>query len=332
MKTLVIRFSSAGDIILTSLFVRALRKRFPESSITYLTKESFASLVQGSPYIDTVLTIQNHAGLSEVKALRQGLLREEYDLVFDLHNSLRSKLVRLGLGRKRFIFKKPTFKKWLLVRLKINHLRPIVPIPERYLQVGKELGLVNDHNGLDVSLEPFDSLHNKDITYPLIVFAPGSQHYTKRWPAERYATLGQQILNEYNGTIVLLGSNAELETCQQVEQGIQSHREVINLAGKTTLTQAATVIQNASLVIANDSALGHVAAGCKVPLLSIFGSTVEEFGFAPYASDVHVIQNKELACRPCTPIGRSDCPQQHFNCMLSISTDVVFKKVKQIVG
>lgn len=317
MKTAIIRFSSAGDILLTSLFVRALRKRFPEATIDFITKESFAPLVGDSPYIDRVITIPSGAGLDEALALRKSLRAQEYDLVYDLHNSLRSRIVRLGVGKRRRIFRKPSLAKWLLVRFKINRLRPIVPIPERYLAVGAADGLVNDGAGLDFFIGDTLPPLPDSVPGPYIALAPGARHFTKRWPAERFAELGNKLQQERGGTIVLLGGPDEVETCAAVEAGIDG--AVVNLAGKTTLAEAAAAIDRCVLVVANDSALAHVAAARGIPVVTIFGSTVEEFGFAPYSAEAVIVQNDGLSCRPCTTIGRSECPKGHFRCMTDLN-------------
>lgn len=328
MKTLVIRFSSAGDILLTSLFVRALRTRYPDGEIHFLTKRSFASLVENSPHLNAVHTIGDHATLGEALALRSSLRAENYDVVFDLHNSLRSRIVRSGLGKHRAVFRKPSFRKWLLVKFKINRLRPPVPIPERYLAVGKEYGLKNDGRGLEIFTGPVNSPLPDDLPRPFIALAPGARHFTKRWPAERYAELARKLLGKHGGTVVLLGGPDEIAICREVEEKIAGN--TLNLAGRTSIPEAAVVISKCALVVANDSALGHVAAAVNVPVVSIFGSTVEEFGFAPYSGKASIVQNPELACRPCTTIGRAECPKGHFACM--VTTDVVMDSAEAAIS
>lgn len=330
MKTLVIRFSSAGDIILTSLFLRALRKRYPEGEIHLLTKRSFAALVENSPHVNTVIPLNDHATLSEALELRRKLREEQYDVVFDLHNSLRSRIVRFGLGKETAVFKKPTFKKWLLVKLKVNRLHPQLPIPERYLAVGRSRGLHNDGHGLELFTGNIQEPLPDDLPLPIIALAPGARHFTKRWPSKRYAVLGNQLLSKYGGTILLLGGPDEVEVCKEVEEEINGN--ALNLAGKTSLLEAAKAIDRCRLVVANDSALAHVAVARNVPVIAIFGSTVEEFGFAPYSPKATVVQNSDLACRPCTTIGRSSCPKGHFACMMEIEVAQVMEATEGIMN
>lgn len=329
MKTLVIRFSSAGDILLTSLFLRALRKRFPDGEITFLTKRSFAPLVQHSPHINHVLTIDDGATLGQARALRRRLMAENYDVVFDLHNSLRSRVIRFGLGKAKAVFRKPSLRKWLLVRFKVNLLRPIIPIPERYLAVGKAYGLENDGNGLEFFIGPNNRPLPDELPGPLIALAPGARHVTKRWPADRFAALGKELLGGDGGTIILLGGPDEIEACRQVETMIEGN--VLNLAGRTTLPEAAAAIDRCALVVCNDSALAHVAAARNVPVITIFGSTVQEFGFAPYSDKAVVVQNEGLPCRPCTTIGRAECPKGHFKCMNEVEPEELLQKIAAIL-
>lgn len=333
MKTLVMRFSSAGDIILTSLFVRALRRRYPDAEIHYLTKQAFAPLVEHSPYLNRVITIANDAGMRDLAKLKSEMIRQnggDYDIVFDLHNSLRSRYMRAGLGKELAIFHKPTFKKWLLVKRKINRLRPVVPIPERYLKVGERYGLVNDGEGLDLfiggTLSPIVP-QDGNLT---VALAPGAKHATKRWLAENFAALGTMLSGDYGARIVLLGSAAERELCAGIDSSIAG--ESINLAGQTTLLETAAVVDSCDLVVANDSALAHVAAARKRPVISIFGSTVQEFGFTPYGTRSVIVERAGLYCRPCTTIGRESCPEGHFRCMREISVGDVLEASRGLVG
>lgn len=330
---LVIRFSSAGDIILTSLFVRALRRRFPEARIDYLTKREYVPLVGHSPYIDRVLTIEPGWGIRDLARFKSELIRDngdDYDIVFDLHNSLRSRYVRASLGRRTEVFRKPTVKKLLLVKRKINRLRPIVPIPERYLEAGAGHELQNDGEGLDLfignAFSPIAPLDGR----PTIAIAPGARHATKQWMPESYAALGTMLAGEYGARIALFGSEEERGLCGDIARAVRG--DAINLAGHTTLLEAAAAMDMCDVVIANDSALAHVAAARKRPLVMIFGSTVLEFGFGPYGTRSGVAEVEGLYCRPCTTIGRESCPEGHFRCMREVTVMEVMKLVEKVRG
>jgi len=332
MNILVIRFSSAGDILLTSLFMRALRKRYPEATIHYITKRTFAPLLNHSPYLDRVITIEQEWGIRDLARLKSELIREnrgDYDIVFDLHNSLRSRYFRLTLGKETEVLRKPTLRKWLLVNRKKNLLTPVVPIPERYLAVGASHGLENDELGLDLfigdAFAPIAPIEGR----PTIALAPGARHATKQWLPEYFIELGSRLAAELNARIVLLGSDAERDTCGEIARGIRG--ETANLAGRTTIPEAAATIDACDVVVTNDSALAHVAAARKRPVVAIFGSTVREFGFAPYGTRSIVVEVEDLYCRPCTTIGRESCPESHFRCMREIVPDRVFEAITTLL-
>lgn len=350
MNLLVIRFSSAGDIILTSLFVRALRKRFPNATIHYLTKQEFAPLLDQSPHINRIITIAKNDGISQLGVLKDTLLHQlggRYDVVYDLHNSLRSRWFRHGVGDRVEVIKKPSLKKRLLVWFKWNLLRPTVPIPELYLAVGKRDGVANDGEGLELftgtTAPPIPPLPG----HLTIAFAPGARHQTKQWPPERFIELGKHLHERYQARIVLFGAPQEQELCQMIADGIaastfgdvalQNTSQFIpppptplNLAGRTSWLQTAAALDGCDVVVTNDSAMAHIAAARKRPVVVLFGPTVPEFGFAPYGTPVRVIEVAELGCRPCSTIGRDRCPKGHFRCMMDIDVGKVMEGIEGV--
>ncbi|HVZ42107.1 MAG TPA: lipopolysaccharide heptosyltransferase II [Candidatus Kapabacteria bacterium] len=333
MKILVIRFSSAGDIVLASLTLRALHTRYPEAEVHVITKEEFAPLFRYSPYVARLVTIQRGTGLRALLRLRRTLLEENngpYDIVLDLHNSLRSRIIRPGIARAYGIFRKPSLAKWMLVHLKHNRLRPIIPIPERYLATAERFGLVNDGLGLDLFTGPASSPIARIPNRPTIALAPGARHATKRWPAERYVELGRALAERFGARIVLMGAPNERDLCNVIARGIGS--DTMNLAGTTNYLESATALDACDAVVTNDSALAHIGAARKRPVVAIFGSTVQEFGFAPYGTASRVVEIQGLRCRPCTAIGREDCPLGHFNCMRTITAQQVAEAVEEVAG
>lgn len=351
MNLLVIRFSSAGDIVLTSLFVRALRRRFPDATIHYLTKQEFAPLLDQSPHINRVITIGKNDGRGQLGALKVSLLRQlggRYDVAYDLHNSLRSRWFRRGVAKRVEVIKKPSLKKRLLVWFKWNVLRPIIPIPELYLEVGKRDGVANDGEGLELFtgaiISPIPPLPGS-LT---VAFAPGARHQTKQWPPERFIELGKSLQERYQARIVLFGSAPEQQLCQMIADGIaaetfgdaalrHSPQSIplplpLNLAGTTSWLETAAALDSCDVVVTNDSAMAHIAAARKRPVVAVFGSTVPEFGFAPYGTRSAVVGAAGLGCRPCSTIGRDRCPKGHFRCMMDIEAGRVLEGIEGVKG
>jgi lipopolysaccharide heptosyltransferase II len=315
-KILVIRLSSLGDVLLTTPVLRALKQKFRMSEIHFLVKPQFADAVRYNPNI-----LKIHEYEPEIKSI---LGKERFDLIIDLQNNFRSRDVRRGLKSEIRKFSKPTLKKWLLVNTKINLLKDLKTIPLRYSETIENLQL--DSNGLDLFLP--DNLESElENEKKYIGICPGAQHFTKRWPKEYFIKLGN-ILIENNYGVVLFGGKSDKEICSDISAGIDN---CINLQNENELFKIAASIKKCKLIISNDTGLMHVASAMNVPVISIFGSSVKEFGFVPYNVKSKVLENNSINCRPCSHIGKSECPKKYFKCMKEIEPEYVFDQIKNFI-
>ena len=308
-KILVIRFSSIGDIVLTSPVVRCLSKQIPGAEIHFLTKNINNKLLEANVYIKKI-----HLFDRSLSELIVKLKFEKFDYVVDLHNNIRSRRVRLGLGVKSFTFDKLNIRKWLMVRLKLN-LLPKQHIIDRYFKAIAKLGVVNDGAGCDFFIPEKDKVALSHLPPShqngYIGFVIGANYSTKRLPLYKIISLCKKI----NKPIVLLGWKSE--ECY----GDQIYKElpelVYNACGAYNINQSASLVQQASMVISHDTGLMHIAAAYKKRIVSIWGNTIPDFGMTPYmdASLFKTVEVKGLSCRPCSKIGYSRCPKGHFKCM-----------------
>lgn len=310
MKILVIRFSSIGDIVLTSPVVRCLKQQLPRAEIHFLTKPQFKAVVEHNPYISRV-----HYLAETLSDTIQELRAEKFDYIIDLHHNLRSLRVKLALvGVKSFSFDKLNMAKWLLVKTGINRM-PDVHIVDRYLATVKQLGVTNDHQGLDYFMPADIDTQTKPLlpATPYIAVVIGATHATKRLPAEKL----QHVCKQISQRVVLLGGKAEAEEGNRIATSAGPH--VINMCGKLSLHQSAYAVQQAQHVITHDTGLMHIAAAFHKPIVSVWGNTVPEFGMNPYYGKQQVpqlmAQVNGLPCRPCSKIGYAACPKGHFRCM-----------------
>ncbi|MFA7272346.1 MAG: glycosyltransferase family 9 protein [Crocinitomicaceae bacterium] len=326
MKILVIRFSSIGDIVLTTPVLRCLKNQLEDVEIHYLTKSKFKSLVENNPNIDKVITIDKSIDevLSELKS-------ENYDRVIDLHNNVRTLALKRKLGKPNDSFNKLNVQKWLLVNFKVNRM-PNVHIVERYLDTVKSLGVKNDQlpcefyiaeeNKIDVaqqfSLEPKNYL----------AVAIGAQFATKTLPTSQLA----KILAEINQPIVLLGGPEDDKKATEIIAGLEE-KKIQNLCGKLNLQQSASVVQQANVLLTHDTGLMHMASCFEVPVVSVWGNTVPELGMYPYYPQkpelysIHEVKN--LSCRPCSKIGFQACPKKHFKCMMELDLGAIVERLQQ---
>jgi len=201
-KILIIRFSSLGDILLTTPFLRVLKKKFPKTEIDFLIKESFIDAIRHNPNLNDVYSWGSETQLYEVV---EKLKENNYDFIIDLQNNLRSKKVVRIIGTKSVSYVKPNIKKFLLVHFKLNFLKEKKSIPQRYVDVLP--GLTLDDEGLQLFL-PNNVISQVTHDRKVIGFAPGAFHFTKRWPIEYFAELGK-LLEAEEFSIVLFGGKSD---------------------------------------------------------------------------------------------------------------------------
>ncbi|MBK6994559.1 MAG: glycosyltransferase family 9 protein [Lewinellaceae bacterium] len=311
MKILVLRFSSIGDIVLTTPVVRCLKKQLGVE-IHFLTKTAFVPILEANPYIDKVFSFQKEIPSEMVR----GLKSERYDHIIDLHHNLRSLRLKLALGRPSHAFDKLNWEKWLLVNFKIDRL-PDTHIVHRYMKTVKHLGVIYDEAGLDYFIPETENLNNIELpNQAFVAFVLGATHATKRLPEEKIIEICQNITQP----IVLLGGKSEMEAGMRIAQQCGPH--VLNLCSVLSLHQSALVIRTSTQVITHDTGLMHIAAALRKPIISVWGSTVPKFGmwpFYPTGMDMNTsVEVSDLNCRPCSKIGFDRCPKAHFKCMLEI--------------
>lgn len=315
MKILIIRFSSIGDIVLTTPVIRCLKKQVPNVEIHYCTKSSYQTILDTNPYIDKLYFLGDNLNL-----LITDLKKENYDYVIDLHNNLRTRIIKWKLGIKSFSFDKLNIQKWLLVNFKINIL-PKVHIVDRYLATVANLGIINDQEGLDFFLPSNSSLDVTEFEIPknFVVFAIGGQHFTKRLPAHKIS----ECCSKINQPIVLIGGQEDLPEANRVLE-LSQQNVILNLCGRISIAQSAELIKNSQYVLTHDTGMMHIAAAFKKKIYVIWGNTIPDFGMYPYHSPYENIENTHINCRPCSKIGFEKCPKSHFKCMNDIKFDQKF--------
>lgn len=319
MKILVVRFSSIGDVVLTTPIVRCIKQQMQGAEVHYLTKRQFETIVQQNPYIDKYFTIQKN--ISEILPV---LKKEKYDYIIDLHHNLRTIQLKLALGVKTFSFNKLNYQKWLKVNLKVDKL-PKVHIVDRYFETVKELGVKNDNKGLDYFIPKNDEVNIKEIN-PLLsngfyALVAGGSYYTKQIPLSKL----KEICALSNKPLVILGGKEDTATAAILQKDYPN--KVINVCGKYQLNQSASIIKQSEKVITSDTGLMHIAAAFKKNIVSLWGNTVPEFGMYPYlpGTNSKILEVNNLKCRPCSKLGYKKCPKGHFLCMNEIDVKQAFE-------
>ena len=318
-KILIIRFSSIGDIVLTTPVIRCIKQQLKDVEVHYLTKKSFSEILQNNTYVDKLHTIEN-----DVSEIIPVLQKENYDCIIDLHNNLRSAQVKILLKKPSYSFKKLNLQKWLFVNFKWNLLSKI-HIVDRYMEATRQLGIKNDNKGLDyfipgkdeVDLSALPIIHQGGY----IGFVIGAKHFTKQLPTDKIISICKKI----NFPMVLLGGKEDETKGENIKTAVGE--KIYNACGKYNLNQSASLIKQAQKIITHDTGLMHIAAAFKKEIISVWGNTVPEFGMSPYLPDPgsKIIEIKNLSCRPCSKLGYAKCPKGHFKCM-NLIDEGVFEK------
>ena len=333
MRILIIRFSSIGDILLTTPFIRQVRNKFPDARIDYVIKDKFSELIKYNPHISQIIEL-TESSENSLKDLTNKIKPNHYQYVFDLHNNIRSILLRLRVrAAYKSHIKKDKIQQKILLWSKRRWQADVKQIPERYHAVGKAAGIKDDGQGLEIFWP--DSVDKKvrekinvsglDLSHPAIGLAPGAGFYTKRWPLEYFSELIYRLEDKFE--IVLFGGKEEAGLAIELEK----KHKVYNFTGTLSILESGAAISVMKLLISNDSGMMHMATAVKTPVLAIFGSSVKELGFFPYRSKSIVVENNHVACRPCSHIGRNTCPRKHFKCMMDITPDIVYGSALELL-
>jgi heptosyltransferase-2 len=336
LNILMIRLSSMGDVVLTTSLVRQLKATFPNSRIDFVTSQEFKEIYKYNPYISNLIEYDKSSNFEQIATqkndIKQNLPLGKYDYVIDLQRNMRTKIFRSGLGEIYFLVHKRRLHKLSLVYLKKPLYKTLIPVPEVNRFCVRELDVKNDNKGLEIWLPEEKGLQNyppefkqrkKDEFYKIAI-APGAYHFTKRYPKERFVNLIELISKKINAEFYIIGGMKDKEITDYIK--LNSKVNITDYSNSTSILETAKILNTMDVLITNDTGVMHIAASRKIPVLAIFGSTVKEFGFIPYGTDYRIAEST-INCRPCTHIGRNECPRKHFDCMMNITVEKLVKEL-----
>jgi len=335
VKFLVVRFSSIGDIVLTTPVVRGLKTQVEDAHVHFVTKKAFLPVVANNPYIDKI-----HLFDKDLDALIDELRSEDFDYIIDLHHNLRSFLLKWHMGLIAFSFNKINLQKWLRVVFKIDVL-PRKHIVDRYLETCYLFDVENDGKGLDFFIDPSNEVDL--ITLPevfrngYVALVIGAQHGTKQMPSDKLGMLCAYL----RYPVVILGGKDSVAKSQEIVRYVRHYATAVSFVptiydacGKFNLQQSASLVRQAGVVITHDTGLMHIAAAFQKNIISLWGNTIPEFGMYPYVAPEksYIFETKRLWCRPCSKIGYKKCPLGHFKCMQHIDVVAVAQKCNELMS
>jgi lipopolysaccharide heptosyltransferase II len=325
---LLVRFSSIGDVLLTTPLVRTLRARHPDAEIVFVTKQAMAPLVADNPHLSSVVTLAPGESVREL-ARRLEALHPTRGL--DLHGSLRSAALRFLVRCPWHGYSKRKLARGMLVSTKIDLYFRRIPVAERYFEAARGLDVRPDGGPPQFYLaaaareRAAQWLGERGLdARPLAVLAPGAAHFTKRWPQERWLALAQR-LRDRGYVLVAVGGPEDRAAAETLVPLVE------NAAGVFTLQETGAALARARVAITGDTGVMHMATGVGTPVVALFGPTVEQFGFFPYRAKATVLERR-LDCRPCTPMGGPSCPMGHHRCLRDIEPDEVAAAAEALVA
>lgn len=318
VKFLVVRFSSIGDIILTTPVVRLLKQQVEDAEIHYLTKSAYKSLLEANPYVDRI-----HAFDGDIKACIALLRKEEIDYVIDLHHNIRSARIKYAMKRIAFSVQKLNWLKWLYVTFKIDRL------PDRHM-VDRNLDTIRSFieevgdGGLDYFIPEKSKVQLTSLPEAFrsgyVGLSIGAQHETKKLPVESLV----QLCEKLEFPVVILGGPEDQKRGEHIVSSLPD-KEILNGCGSYSIHQSASLVRQSRVLITHDTGLMHMGAAFQLKIISVWGNTVPRFGMIPYRADPSSVQFEVggLSCRPCSKIGYQKCPKSHFKCMLEQDLDEI---------
>jgi heptosyltransferase-2 len=306
---LVVRFSSLGDVILTTPLLRTIRRAHPDADVTFVTKRAYAEVLTESPYVTRLVTLEPGESVRTLAAR----LRAPFAWRLDLHGSLRSYALRMLLGGRWSSYPKRRRMRRRLVTHRAPAGTALPHVAERYFHAARGLGVTPDGGPPEVHVSAAAAARAAELAPAgAVVLAPGSRQATKRWPPERWHALAERLLAK-GYRVIGLGSVGE--------ERLLDTPGIVPAFG-LPLGVAAGVLAAARVAVANDSGLMHLATAVGTPVVALFGPTVRALGSGPYRAPSTVVE-RPLGCRPCSPYGGPVCPLGHHRCMIEIAADEV---------
>jgi heptosyltransferase II len=332
-NVLAVRFSSIGDVLLTTPLLRAIRHRHPASQLSVVTKAAYAPLLSDNPYLNRVIAWDPERGIVGLAvALRVG----RYTHLLDLHESVRTLALRALVPGNWSGYPKHRIARTLLIHAKHNWYRDSKPVAERYFSAARQLDVRPDggppdfflgeaaRTDVDAWLDSVKVGQDRDI----VAVAPGAAHATKRWPASHWHTLIERLVCQ-NYDVIAVGG----PTDQALAETLSTHRSgrVASAAGRFGLQGTGALLKRSAALVSGDTGVMHMATAVGTPVVALFGPTVREFGFFPYTPAAQVVE-LELPCRPCSSQGSAQCPLRHHRCLVEVGPDLVLSALSRCLS
>jgi heptosyltransferase-2 len=319
-KFLLIRFSSLGDVVLTTSVAKNIKRNIPDATIDILTKEEYKNVFLHNPDFTRVL-----AGISR---------KVKYDYILDLHSNIRSKYMKYLIpANERLVYNNASYARRLYLHTGRKNKVLNESVIDRYLTPLFDIGYKVNYVAPEIVLtkEELDSAAIKTGSKDYVLISPSAKWDTKKWILENYIGLVVRIIRELGLDIVLVGAKDDTELASKIYKGtgtLKSH--ITDLSGKTGIRELAAIIKNSKALVSVDSGAMHMGWAVGAKVVALFGPTVKEFGFQPKDDSISIVE-KDMECRPCSLHGSKPCKYGDKACMQRIEVFEVFNELKKFL-
>jgi heptosyltransferase-2 len=326
MRIGLIRLTSLGDVTLTTGIVREVKLARETAELTVITMSRYEDIFRFNPHLEELLLLDGKS-FDHMSGLIQKVRARKLDILADLQLNPRSLLISAASGaKKKLRYLKTRWVRSMMVRRKER--KECGHVTSRYFRPFEQLGLRSANLKPQIWIDPA-TRESVDTLLPagdtqMVAISPGARRATKRWPAEEYGELCRLLAKSGSAQIVIVGDREDTQIAAKVRNMVEA--DIVDLTGKTSLLQLASILERCSVLVTNDSGPMHIAVAMNTPTVAIFGPTVPEFGFSPLGERDRVIE-REIECRPCSLHGNDRCRDNGFRCMSLIGAEEVFEVV-----
>jgi ADP-heptose:LPS heptosyltransferase len=334
---LAIRFSALGDVAMTVPVIKNLLAQNPTLKITFISTPFVAPFFKDIERLYFYpIQVKDYKGIVGIYSLAKKIKRDiAFDAIADLHNVLRTKLLRLFLPNKNnAVIDKGRKEKKQLTQPTNKNLKQVKTSFQRYADVFLKLGLsieLNKEMGItnvlpNIALLPFV----KQGTEKIIGIAPFAKHHAKMYPLDKMLAVIKELLKQEQNRLLLFAS---IEEMKELDLNEINHPHLFVMAGKLSFADELNVIAQLDVMLSMDSANMHLASLYNVSVVSLWGGTHPFAGFYGWGQAEDNILQIDMPCRPSSVFGNKPCPVHgDAGCMQDITPNMVVEKLQQVLS
>ncbi|MBN2038518.1 MAG: glycosyltransferase family 9 protein [Spirochaetes bacterium] len=337
-RFLLIQFKPAGDVLLLTPVVKAIKKKYPDSNITFLVNEKESNLIRDYSLIDDFILVKKHSKkgfknyfsyLTYNINLISRIRKKKFDVVIDYIGNPKSGLITFLSGSPIKIGRKGSRSYFYNRKIDIQD-KNINTVVRRLCHL-KPLNIESDYMPPEINInsedrktaEKYFNLLKIKPGRPVIILAPNSPRSSRKWPADNFITTGKNLISKYNAKILLAWGPGEEEYTENILQKIGNNAEMLP---RTTFTEMAAVFAKSDLIICLDGGAKHIANAVGIRSITIYGPT-NPFVWNHPDWNLNPVIRADVPCIQCE---RRTCPMQQHNCMIEITPDIVMNAVYKI--